>query len=219
MITLLCIFTCRRGNYLWLVCVRTLLGWILTSWVFHCTAHLSTRQPGLQRLRYVSNTVNLMKILHASHELTGNGSAPSWMTKPSMRCVRTLGLTTAWGGGPLSPCEIPRDPESTKEEGEETGGGAPKSCEGKRGGGMIQRNVRADKLPNLDDENVYGDTRCAGIGRECRGELSDWLEPRGGGAFVVVGCVTVRFSFQCARGLLSLIEKNTNAQSPTKCKQ
>lgn len=50
-----------------------------------------------------------------------------------MRCVRTLGLTTAWGGGALSPCEIPRDPESTEEEGEETGGGAPKSCEGRKG--------------------------------------------------------------------------------------
>lgn len=29
---------------------------------------------------------------------TGNGSAPSWMTKPSMTCVRTWGLTMAWGG-------------------------------------------------------------------------------------------------------------------------
>lgn len=38
--------------------------------------------------------------------LTGKGSAPSWMTKPSMRWVRTWGLTTAWGTGALSlsPC-------------------------------------------------------------------------------------------------------------------
>lgn len=29
---------------------------------------------------------------------TGNGSAPSWMTKPSMTCVRTWGFTMACGG-------------------------------------------------------------------------------------------------------------------------
>lgn len=30
--------------------------------------------------------------------LTGNGSAPSWITKPSMTCVSTCGFTMAWGG-------------------------------------------------------------------------------------------------------------------------
>lgn len=29
---------------------------------------------------------------------TGNGSAPSWMTKPSITCVRTWGFTMACGG-------------------------------------------------------------------------------------------------------------------------
>lgn len=85
-----------------------------------------------------------------------------------MRCVRTLGLTTAWGGGALSPCEIPRDPASTEEEGEETGGGAPKSCEGRKGQKKkirtCQRDVRLEKLPNLDHENVSGHTCFAGIG-------------------------------------------------------
>ena len=46
------------------------------------------------------------------------------MTKPSMRCVRTLGLTTAWGGGARSPCpQTPRDTASTGEGEEEAGGG------------------------------------------------------------------------------------------------
>lgn len=31
-----------------------------------------------------------------SGRLTGNGSAPSWMTKPSIRCVRMWDLTIAW---------------------------------------------------------------------------------------------------------------------------
>lgn len=58
--------------------------------------------------------------------LTGKGSAPSWMTKPSMRCVRTFGLTTAWGGGALSPwLQTPRETASTGEGEEEAGGGAP----------------------------------------------------------------------------------------------
>lgn len=35
---------------------------------------------------------------HRALTHTGNGSAPSWMTKPSMTCVRTWGLTMAWGG-------------------------------------------------------------------------------------------------------------------------
>lgn len=92
---------------------------------------------------------------NASSELTGNGSAPSWITKPSMRCVKTLGLTTAWGGGALSPCEIPRDTESTEEEGDETGGGAPKSYEGTRGQNMFRRDVRMQKLTvNVGVENV-----------------------------------------------------------------
>lgn len=30
--------------------------------------------------------------------LTGKGSAPSWITKPSMRCVRMWDLSTAWAG-------------------------------------------------------------------------------------------------------------------------
>lgn len=29
---------------------------------------------------------------------TGNGSAPSWMTNPSITCVRIWGFTMAWGG-------------------------------------------------------------------------------------------------------------------------
>lgn len=46
------------------------------------------------------------------------------MTKPSMRCVRTLGLTTAWGGGARSPWpQTPRDTASTGEGEEEAGGG------------------------------------------------------------------------------------------------
>lgn len=44
--TTLHFFTCRRGNYLCLVCVRTLLGWILSSWVLYCATHLSTGQSG-----------------------------------------------------------------------------------------------------------------------------------------------------------------------------
>lgn len=43
-----------------------------------------------------------------------------------MRCVRTFGLTTAWGGGTLSPWpHTPRDTASTGEVEEEAGGGTP----------------------------------------------------------------------------------------------
>lgn len=52
-----------------------------------------------------------------SEVLTGKGSAPSWMTKPSIRCVSTWGLTTACGGGALSPC-TPRDIDRAGGEGE-----------------------------------------------------------------------------------------------------
>lgn len=34
----------------------------------------------------------------AGPALTGNGSAPSWITKPSMMCVRICGFTMACGG-------------------------------------------------------------------------------------------------------------------------
>lgn len=30
--------------------------------------------------------------------LTGNGSAPSWMINPSIKCVRMWALTKAWAG-------------------------------------------------------------------------------------------------------------------------
>lgn len=70
---------------------------------------------------------------YKSHVLTGKGSAPSWMTKPSMRCVRTFGLTTAWGGGALSPWpQTPRDTDSTGEGQEGAGGGAPDPDGGER---------------------------------------------------------------------------------------
>lgn len=119
--------TCCRGNYLWLVCVRTVLGWILTSWVLYCTTYLSTKPTGSRTHICVTHGACLNKIIHTSHVLTGKGSAPSWITKPSMRCVRTLGLTTAWGGGALSLWETLRDTESTVVGEEDTGGEAPKS--------------------------------------------------------------------------------------------
>lgn len=47
---------------------------------------------------------------HDTQRLTGNGSAPSWMTKPSIRWVRMWDLTIAWAAL-LSPlCWLPPPP-------------------------------------------------------------------------------------------------------------
>lgn len=44
-----------------------------------------------------SSLVTLV-LFHRACELTGKGSAPSWMTKPSIRWVRMWALTKAWAG-------------------------------------------------------------------------------------------------------------------------
>lgn len=138
----------RGGSTAWLctlpVAVVTISAWLVSalscgessaveSFTAPHTCQSDDKGPKKKkntRLRHISNK---MKWKTASCELTGNGSAPSWMTKPSMRCVRTLGLTTAWGGGALSPCEIPRDPESTAGDGDETLSGAPGFYGGRKG--------------------------------------------------------------------------------------
>lgn len=81
------------------------------------------------------------------------------MTKPSMRCVRTFGLTTAWGGGALSPwLQTPRETASTGEGEEEAGGGAPEPGGELRSGGekrgaviVLRRTIPRDVFTNSGD--------------------------------------------------------------------
>lgn len=68
-------------------------GFVFACWQLPAGVH--TRERGGSGL-FIMSRCQLSWDQALTH--TGNGSAPSWMTKPSMTCVRTWGLTMAWGG-------------------------------------------------------------------------------------------------------------------------
>ena len=79
--------------------------------------------------------------------LTGKGSAPSWITKPSMRWVRTWGLTTAWGRGALS---LSPRPALDKGSSRDSGGGDGKAGMADRAGQIKGREHASElKHPHL----------------------------------------------------------------------
>lgn len=99
---------------------------------------------------------------------TGNGSAPSWMTKPSITCVRTCGLTMAWGGL-LSPlCGATAvTPGASLSFPEVMGGGGlagagtgllvapPPERQMTQQGTLLKRRKRFSRSSSADYKNVY----------------------------------------------------------------
>lgn len=79
---------------LWVVTTSSSRGFVFACWQLPAGMHTEERVASLGcLLQFRASKAWGRALTH-----TGNGSAPSWMTKPSMTCVRTWGLTMACGG-------------------------------------------------------------------------------------------------------------------------
>lgn len=117
--------------------------------------NISCKEPCVQ---CISNSRSDSKLICVITALTGKGSAPSWITKPSMRWVRTWGLTTAWGTGALS---LSPSPTLDRGRGRDKVGGEGKlaATGGASGGRRNNKNNISTKLL-LQIMNVwFGDGR------------------------------------------------------------